>query len=243
MFQIPSLSRRQARLYVSLAAGAGLLAAAMNASAADAADLALKRYPAAEIFTFLLLMLGPFKVIGPFWQITKGADDALTRKIAVRATVFASLALLAAAFLGEALLSNYRIPVPVLALSGGIILFLVALMNVLKEFVHGEEKASPPPPSLSAALSPLAFPTIVTPYGIAIMIVFLALSPSQESRLTVGGIVLGIMLLNLVVMLLTRRLLPVLGLVLPILGAVLGVIQVALGLEIINRSLALMGTQ
>ena len=91
------------------------------------------------------------------------------------------------------------------------------------------------------AMSPLAFPTIVTPYGIATLIVFLALSPDPQSRLTIGAIVLAIMLLNLIVMILTRHILPVLAVVLPILGAVLGVIQVALGLQIINNSLQALG--
>jgi len=53
--------------------------------------------------------------------------------------------------------------------------------------------------------------------------------------------VLAIMLLNLVVMLLTRHIVRVLLVVLIILGAVLGVVQVALGLQIIFRSLSTLG--
>jgi multiple antibiotic resistance protein len=49
------------------------------------------------------------------------------------------------------------------------------------------------------------------------------------------------MLANLVIMMLARRILPVMGIVLPILGAVLGVVQVALGLQIINNALTTMG--
>ncbi len=49
------------------------------------------------------------------------------------------------------------------------------------------------------------------------------------------------MLLNLIVMVMTRHILPVLGVLLPILGAVLGVVQVALGLQIVHNSLKAMG--
>ena len=49
------------------------------------------------------------------------------------------------------------------------------------------------------------------------------------------------MLVNLVIMMLARKILPVMGIVLPILGAVLGVVQVALGLQIINNALTTMG--
>jgi len=191
-----------------------------------------------QIFTFLFLMLGPFKIIAPFAKITSNATPELTRQIAIRAIIFSSLALLLAAFLGESILSKYGIPVPVLSLSGGIILFLVALLNIIKQFGTLEKhEENLPPPTLNMAMSPLAFPTIVTPYGIAAVIVFLALSPDLNSKLTVGAIVLGIMLLNLAVMLFTRKIFKPLMFVLAILGAILGVVQVALGVLIIFNAI------
>lgn len=228
--------------------GAGGVLLAGIASAADsAAPVPVKHFPVAQVFTFLFLMLGPFKIIGPFAKITKGADPATARRIALQATAFASLALAIAAFFGEYFLGSYGIPLPVLSLSAGIILFLVALLHILEQFMpsaaHEEEAAGPPPaPTVKMALSPLAFPTIVTPYGIAALVVFLALATSTEARLTIGAILAAIMLLNLAVMMTMRYILPVLGLVLPILGAVLGVVQVALGLQIINTSIRLLAT-
>jgi multiple antibiotic resistance protein len=233
------------RLASAFAVAAGCLMAAGAAFAADGEPPQFRHFPLAQIFTFLFLMLGPFKIIGPFAKITRGADARLTRRIAILATVFAAIALLIAAFLGETFLNKYYIPIPVLALSAGIILFLVALRTVLEQFdapeSHDERAAPPAAPTMKAALSPLAFPIIVTPYGIAALVVFLALSDGTETRLTVGAVVVAIMVLNLIVMLVTRRLLPVLAVLLPILGAVLGVVQVALGLQIINSSLRAMG--
>jgi multiple antibiotic resistance protein len=238
--------RRETRLLLALTVGFGFLIHAGIASAAEAAPgpVPLKHIPVTQIFTFLFLMLGPFKIIGPFAKITKGADAGFTRQIALRASLFASLAILVAAFIGETFLSKYGIPLPILALSAGIILFLVALQNILQQFApnDAESTLAPPPPTLNVALSPLAFPTIVTPYGIAAVVVFLALSPDLQGRLVIGAILLAIMLLNLVVMLLTRHIGRVLGVVLQILGAVLGVIQVALGLLIIHNSLQLLWT-
>jgi multiple antibiotic resistance protein len=94
---------------------------------------------------------------------------------------------------------------------------------------------------MKVALRPLAFPTIVTPYGIAALVVFLAFSQTLEGRLTIGAVVVAIMMLNLTFMLLARRLQTVVSLVLPIFGAVLGVVQVALGLQIINNALRTLG--
>ena len=214
------------------------------ASAADTVvDPLQMKFPLVQIFTFLFLMLGPFKIIGPFAKITKGADASFTYRIALLSIVFSSFALLLAAFLGERILNSYGIPVPILALSAGIILFLVALQNVLHQFTpHDEDtEGTVPNPTMKMAMTPLAFPAIVTPYGIATLVVFLALSPDLQDRLTIGAIVLAIMLLNLIIMILTRHILPVMGILLPILGAVLGVVQVALGVKIINNSLIALG--
>jgi multiple antibiotic resistance protein len=187
-----------------------------------------------QIFAILFLMLGPFKIIGPFAKITQGADKTLTRQIAFRATIFSSIALLLAALLGERIINNYNIQLPILAISGALVLFLVALLNIIKQFSPATEQAENTViPTLRMAINPLAFPTIITPYGIAAVIVFLALSPDPGTKITVGIIVLGIMLLNLVVMLITRNIFKVLAIILPLIGAVLSIIQVALGLMII----------
>jgi multiple antibiotic resistance protein len=223
----------------------------LGAGVALAADVVAtygepRRFPVKQVFTFLFLMLGPFKIIGPFAMVTNGADPALTRRIALWATLFSSLALLVAAFLGESILSSYGIPLPVLSLAAGLILFLVALLNILQQFRpptnHGAQDTEPVSlPTMKTALTPLAFPAIVTPYGIAALVVFLALSPDVRSRLLVGAVMLAIMLLNLFFMLMTRHMLPVLTVLMPILSAVLGIVQVALGLQIINNSLRALG--
>jgi small neutral amino acid transporter SnatA (MarC family) len=231
------------------AVGAALFAATRVACAADVASapVAPRQFPVVQVFTFLFLMLGPFKIIGPFAKITKGADTVLTRRIAVRATLFASAALLIAALLGESLVSKYRIPLPILALAAGIILFLVALRQILEQFSPPQPRGAaagtvPAEKALTSALAPLAFPTIVTPYGIAALVIFLAFAQSLEARLLILAIVAVIMVLNLIAMLFTQRLMPGLALGLTILGAVLGIVQVALGLQIINNALRALGT-
>lgn len=191
-----------------------------------------------QIFTFLFLMLGPFKLIGPYAKITIGADPALANKIAFRAIIISSIALLFAGSLGQLILKRFGIPVPILGLSGGIILFLVALLNIIKQFTpSSSNELTITAPSLNMALNPLAFPTIVTPYGIAAVIVFLAFCTDLKSRLIVGVIVLGIMALNLIIMLITKHIYKFLSVFLAILGAILGVVQVALGLNIIYNQL------
>jgi multiple antibiotic resistance protein len=194
--------------------------------------------PYAQIITFLFLMLGPFKIIAPFAKITLKADPSLTKKIAFRSILYSSIALLLAGSLGETILSKYGIPIPILAMAGGIVIFIVALLDIIKQFSPPEvHDPNPITPSLNMAISPLAFPTIVTPYGIATIIVFLSMFPDPKSQLIIAAMIVGIMLLNLVTMLATKRIFKYLRIVLPILGAVLGIVQVALGLLIIYNQL------
>lgn len=215
-----------------------LLHAGSHFSAAAASQEQMKTFSFEDIFTVLFLMLGPIKIIGPFARITYGADRTLIRQLASRATLVASLVLLLAAFLGERLLVQYGIPVPVLILAAGIVLFLVALLPIVQQFNPPERsEGEATAPTLSMAVTPLAFPTIVTPYGIAALIVFVALSPNLESKLIISVIVLAIMLLNLIAMLLAHHILRSIGVFLYVLGSVLGIIQVALGLQVILSSI------
>ncbi len=193
-----------------------------------------------QIFTFLFLMLGPFKIIGPFVKMTENASIELTNRIAVQATLFATLGILLASFLGENILNNFGIPVSILALTGGLILFLVALSNVIETYNPPAGKEEQQTPTVLMALKPLAFPIIITPYGIAAVIVFMALSPGLHEKLIIGGIVVGIMALNLIMMLLTRKMGKMLFLFLSILGSVLSVIQVALGLMIVYSQIKIL---
>ena len=79
------------------------------------------------------------------------------------------------------------------------------------------------------AVSPLAFPTIVTPYGVAAVIVFMTLTPDFVRKVRFFAALLGLMLVNLLAMLFAKQVLKYAGMPMQLLGSVLGIIQVALG--------------
>ena len=93
------------------------------------------------------------------------------RKIALRATLI-QVRRCFARLVGENSLTNYGIPLPVLTLAGGIILFLVALPMSLSSLRRRGRTKGSAVPTLQMASMPLAFPTIVTPPGIAGLIRF-----------------------------------------------------------------------
>ncbi len=213
-------------------------------------DQALALSPG-KIFTFLFVMLGPLKVIGPFGAMTAGHDRRFKRRLALDAIVIASVGALAAVTLGVRILQKWGVSVGALLLTAGIILFLVALKVVLHQYdPHDQAATDTPPPATAAApppglaFSPLAFPTIITPYGVALLIVLVVLRAGQPALVAqvvgIAAIVLG---LDYLAMLSADRILstPKVRPVLVIVGTVLSVLQVALGVQAMIDALHLLG--
>ena len=191
-----------------------------------------------QIFTLFFVTLGPLKILGPFAQLTHEADETMVRKIARRAFVLAVIAAVVGGFLGRALIQSWSIPAPAVLLAGGLIFVLVGLNLVLEQY-HPAHPAPPPLPSdLMAAAMRATFPLVVTPYGIAALIVVLSNSHDTGREAAILAILLGVMLLNLIAMLFARKVMGGITLMaLQILGAVLGVLQIALAVEMILRAL------
>jgi multiple antibiotic resistance protein len=188
----------------------------------------------------LFLRLGPIKILIPFVTMTRGSETRFRRRLVTRAILFSAAALALAGMLGRVMLENFQISLPVLAMTGGIILFLVALQTVLQQSaaVPGLPQEGGQPVDLSLALTPLAFPTIVTPYGIAAVIVFATLATGRhDQEITVAGIVLLILALDWLAMLFAETILRWIGTALHVLAVVLGVTQAALGLQLILDNL------
>lgn len=200
-------------------------------------------FSAQKIFALLFLMLGPFKILVPFSEMARGTDAAFHRALATRAILLSTAAIALAVLLGARTLEQFEIPVPVVTLTGGIVLFLVALQNLLEQFgLHQPRQQSAAPPELQRAASALAFPTIVTPYGVAALIIFGTLAESDRGMmLTLAGIVVLILALDWLSMLFAETILRWCGVVLQLIGVVLGVTQTALGLQVILHSLSVLG--
>jgi small neutral amino acid transporter SnatA (MarC family) len=194
------------------------------------------------IFTLFFITLGPLKILGPFAQLTKEADEATMRKIAVRAFVLAVIAVVAGGFAGRVLLENWGISASAMLLAGGIIFALVGLNLVLQQYQPAHPAPPPLPAVPMAAAMRITFPTVVTPYGIAALIVVLTNSRAAERTAAILALVLAVMVLNLLTMLYARRIMGgVTVMVLQIVGAVLGVLQVAVAVEMIFRALHELG--
>jgi len=193
------------------------------------------------VFTLLFVTLGPIKILGPFAQLTRDMDELKMKAIAVRAFAIAVIAAIFGGFLGQVLVENWQISLAAVTLAGGVIFFLIGLSLVLEQYQPSRVAPTPLQGEPMAAALRLAFPTVVTPYGIAAVIALLANSPDATRTASVVAMVVGVMMTNLLAMLYVRRIMGgVTVLVLQVLGAVLGVLQVALAVQIMIRGLRLL---
>lgn len=185
-----------------------------------------------DIFLLFFIMLGPIKVIGPFAAQTRNLEPAASRTMAWKVFWLSTITVVAVALVGAGMLSKWRIPPEVLQLAGGLIFLLVALQMVMAQYKAPEPVDAQGPPVMH-----LVFPVTVTPYGIAAIIVLMALSGTMERSIAVLALALAVMVLNLLTMLFARGILGLITMVpLRVLGAVLGVLQVALALQLIISS-------
>src|SRR5690606_11198441 len=139
-----------------------------------------KREPLQFCFVLCLQILRVTR-IRPVRITTRPDGVGLVHHLAVPLPGFASVSPVSAEPAGESIPRNHDIPIPILSLAGGLILFLVALLNVLQQFAPPTAPvANPQPLTTAMAISPLAFPNIITPYGIAAVIVIPALCTDSQ---------------------------------------------------------------
>jgi multiple antibiotic resistance protein len=186
----------------------------------------------AEVFTLFFVTLGPIKLLMPFAKRTRDVPPAAQRQIAVRAFIIATIVIAVGGLIGQRTLEKWHISVPALVVAAGIILFVVALKQVLLQYDPPGSDVDPLPASPMAAAIRLVFPLVITPYGIAAVIMLLAESGDAARTTMILGILVGVMVLDLLAMLFARKLLvgPVV-LVLQLLATVLAVLQVALAVQ------------
>ena len=191
------------------------------------------------IFTAFFVMLGPGKLIAPFAHLTAGLEEAAARRLGLRAIGIACAGGVVAAVLGQRVLVTWRISYAALLLAAGIVLFMVALKTMLARYATPAATAPvalPPHP----ALSPLAVPLILSPYGVAAFILILAVSQDLGREVLIFGLFLVVMLLNLAAMWYVRAIVRWGGGLLALVSAVLGVLQVALAIQFILDALRIL---
>lgn len=205
-------------------------------------------YPLSFVFIIFFVTLGPLKTMPVFFMLTHEAGWEARRYLALRSFLLATFIVLAIAFIFLRVLAAWHISLPALQIAGGVLLFVSATLIVLQ---FREAKATPAPkeghgrtrPSKEQlnhlAISPLAVPAIVTPFGVVAILIFMG---SAKGDLSAAGGVLGLLLLtmalNLGGMLVAAPVIRWAGVAsLQIVGWIMAVLQAGLAVQVILGAL------
>ncbi|MEB3334350.1 MAG: MarC family protein [Cyanobacteriota bacterium] len=195
----------------------------------------MPQLPLGKLLVLLFLMSGPLRVIPSFAALT-GALGASTRnQLALRSVLYAALAVVIAVFAGHRVLEAWDTTPQALTAATGLVLLLTALQPLV---------GWPPAPSTAIpaavddgdigrfALSPLAFPIIVPPFAIGVLVLFAAFFPDPIQQSQMVAAAWALLLIDYLGMRQARRILAMIGPVtLQLLGAVFGVLQLALAVQ------------
>jgi multiple antibiotic resistance protein len=149
-------------------------------------------------FVTLFLVINPFGALPTFMEIAETLDPRAQRKLALSATVISFAVLVFFVVAGAFLLAEMGISIRAFQISGGILLFVIALDMIRGQTLtgHGKEQGS-----MALAVYPLAIPKIAGP-GAMLTVVLV----TDDDRLNLAGqlttvgvlaLVLGVTLLIL----------------------------------------------
>jgi multiple antibiotic resistance protein len=130
-------------------------------------------------FVTLFLVINPFGALPTFMEIAEALDPRAQRKLALSATVISFAVLVFFVLAGAFLLAQMGISIRAFQISGGILLFVIALDMIRGQMLtgHGKEQGS-----MALAVYPLAIPKIAGP-GAMLTVVLV----TDDDRLNLVG--------------------------------------------------------
>jgi len=135
------------------------------------------------VFFTLLLILDPFGSIPVFLNLLKHLTPRRRRLVIVRELVIALVILTIFLWYGQAVLSGLHLDQPALQISGGVILFLIALKMIFPGDASvggGVEPEANLDPTKEPLIVPLAIPLVAGPSAMAYVILISTQHPEKR---------------------------------------------------------------
>jgi len=153
----------------------------------------------------LLILLDPLGNIPLLITLLRPLTPARRTRIVLRENTVAALLLIIFVFIGDWLLAALRLSAPALEISGGLILFLIAVRMVFPSHGHHEDDAEREGEPL---IVPIAVPMIAGPAALATVL----LTSRQEPQIfSLIGAILVAIVINTLVLLAAERLARLFG--------------------------------
>jgi multiple antibiotic resistance protein len=197
--------------------------------------------PLSYVFTIFFITMGPLRAVPTFARITAGIAPTDRRSLAWRGVLVATAVMLAVALVCAGIRDKWQVSWASMAIATGLLLLMSSLQTIHSLFSVDTHMAPPAPPSAERpapkgwAVMPVAIPGIVTPFGIAAVLLFLAADPGDaRSQLQAAALIMLIMLINLAGLMFVRT---VMRLVTPagflVIASVFSILQAGLAIEFI----------
>ena len=201
----------------------------------------MEKFGVIDIFATLFVVMGPFKVVLVYAELTAQMESAMRRRIAIQAVIVAFIIGLLFILGGGFLMNLFHFSVGALNIAGGIILFLFAANMVLSG--GGENHYGDVKDPTSIAIYPLAMPLMASPIGIVVLTTISATrSVTNEALLGVILVLLAVMIINLVILLLEGMILKYISpQAIGLAERVLGILLAALAVQTILNGAAELG--
>ena len=181
--------------------------------------------------------IDPVGTVVLFAALTAGMQAVERRMVALRAVLYAALILVGSVVLGQIILTGLGIRLISLQVAGGVVLFLFGLQMIFRN--RAAESGNRPEAGHELAVFPLAIPSIASPGAIMAAIV-----ATDNDLFSIGQqvvstlILLAVLALTLVMMLLSEKILKVVGVHgSEILIRVMGMLLAALSVELVMEAL------
>lgn len=142
-------------------------------------------------FVTLFVVVDPIGLAPLFVALTKGADAAHRRAVAIRSLIIAAILLTLFGLFGEHVLGFVGISMPAFRITGGILLFLTALDMLFERRTQrrkGQSQQADDP-----SVFPLATPLIAGPGAMATMILLVGQADSTAGIIAVHGVMLAVL--------------------------------------------------
>lgn len=198
------------------------------------------------IFTIFFLTLGPMKTIPVFYKIAHSLEQKDRFNLALKSSLIALLLSILIAVIGLNILDTWKVSLDAILIVGGIFLF-VQTFEIVSHF------SGPSTPQTSTiqdnkairhlAISPLAVPVIITPFGVVAILLFMSLARNNlVLEITIFGLLVLVMALNFIGMLLASQIMRWIGVAtLQIVGWILAILQAGLAVDVILRAFKNLG--
>ena len=195
-------------------------------------------------FIMLFVVIDPVALVPMFVALTQGGSVAYKRKMAYKATLIATVVLIAFVFIGGTTLKMLGIGLPAFRVAGGVLLFLLALEMVfarqsgLRSTTTAERAEAEQREDIS--VFPLAIPLIAGPGALTTVLLMLADGRGEPVAVAiVVGMLFLVLAITLATLLGASRIMELMGETgANVVGRLFGVILAALAVQLIFDGLS-----